>query len=174
MRMRCLVCSDIHGSLSAAEKLVEGFFAEKCDLLILLGDVLYHGPRNPLPVRYNPQGVAAKLNKIAAKIVACRGNCDSEVDQMLLSFPIMADSALVFDGGRRIFATHGHIRSPENLPPLAPGDIFLSGHTHIQGVQRTDGGILLCNPGSASLPKGESPPGFAILEDGTASLRALD
>ncbi len=171
--MKYFICSDIHGSVLAVEKLVENFYKLECDKMILLGDVLYHGPRNPLPQEYEPKVVAKKLNLLADRIIACRGNCDSEVDQMILDFPMLADNALICDNGIRIFATHGHIYSPQKMPPLCSGDIFLYGHTHVQKLEKTGNGITLCNPGSPSLPKENSPSGFAVLVEGKLVLHEL-
>jgi putative phosphoesterase len=134
----------------------------KCDGMLLLGDILYHGPRNPLPPGHNPQKVFELLNAHSEKIIACRGNCDAEIDQMVLDFPIMSDYCLVVDGTRKLFVTHGHIWSPENLPQLRRGDIFFSGHTHIQTLETNGDGIIICNPGSVSLPKDKTPAGFAV------------
>jgi putative phosphoesterase len=162
--MKYLICSDIHGS---AERTVVSFEAMdkfQCDGMLLLGDILYHGPRNPLPPGHNPQKVFELLNSRSAQIIACRGNCDSEVDQMVLNFPVMSDYCLVVDGSRKLFVTHGHIWSPENLPHLNRGDIFFSGHTHVQTLERNDAGIIVCNPGSVSLPKDNSPAGFAVYD----------
>jgi len=162
--MKYLVCSDIHGSLSVVEKLVENFEKFNCDMIILLGDIVYHGPRNPIPESYNPKKVVEKLNIFADKIMACRGNCDSEVDQMLLNFPIMSDMNLIYDNGIKIIASHGHIYSPEKLPPMKKGNIFLCGHTHIHEIYENKDGIIICNPGSPTLPKNNSKSGFVFLE----------
>ncbi|MBO5137760.1 MAG: phosphodiesterase [Spirochaetaceae bacterium] len=171
--MKYFICSDIHGSAKYAHLLLEQYHLLCCQKLILLGDILYHGPRNPLPKDYNPKEVASLLNETAADIIACRGNCDSEVDQMILQFPMLSDYTLICHNGTRLFASHGHILSPEKLPPLCKGDIFLFGHTHIQILEENDQGIVLCNPGSPSLPKGGSAAGFALFQDGTLSLHNL-
>lgn len=171
--MRYLICSDIHGSRTAVEKLVENFRFFNCDMMILLGDVLYHGPRNPLPENYEPKAVAEILNRFSGHIVACRGNCDSEVDQMMLAFPMLCDTALVCDSGKRFLISHGHIYSPEKLPPLCAGDVFLFGHTHVPRLEINDRGVVLCNPGSPSLPKNGALPGFALLETSTPDCAAV-
>lgn len=169
--MKYLICSDIHGSEICARAIADQFCAQKCDFIILLGDILYHGPRNPLPVGHNPQGVVTILNQFASKIIACRGNCDAEVDQLLLKFHLMSDYALVVDNGVRLFCTHGHIFTPDNAQNC---DVFLSGHTHVQVLQKNNDGILICNPGSTSLPKENSPAGFAVYEDRTITLYEID
>jgi putative phosphoesterase len=171
--MKLLICSDIHGAAGAAKALVEQADALACDAIVFLGDLLYFGPRNSLPGGHNPALTAEVFNSRAGRIIACRGNCEAEVDQMLLKFPISSDYALIYDGKQRIFATHGHIYNPDHLPPLARGDIFLYGHTHIQTLAVNDEGIVLCNPGSPSLPKGGSPAGYAIYNDGRLELRTL-
>ncbi|MDR1399340.1 MAG: phosphodiesterase [Treponema sp.] len=171
--MKLLICSDIHGAAGVAKALVEQADALACDAIVFLGDLLYFGPRNSLPEGHNPALTAEVFNKRAERIIACRGNCEAEVDQMVLKFPISSDYALIYDGKRRIFATHGHIYSPECLPPLARGDMFLYGHTHIQTLVENDEGIILCNPGSPSLPKRGSPSGYAIYDAGRLELCAL-
>lgn len=172
--MKYFVCSDIHGSFSAARRLVDYCTALACNKIILLGDILYHGPRNPLPEGYNPKETASLLNTCKKDIIACRGNCDSEVDQMMLEFPIMCDTAFICDNGVRILCSHGHVFSPEKLPPMGSGDVFFSGHTHIQQLARTPDGITLCNPGSPVLPKGKSAAGFAVYESGRICLYNMD
>lgn len=169
--MKYLICSDIHGSYSACEKIIEQFHALNCDFIILLGDILYHGPRNPLPDGHDPQKVCELLNKHKDKIIACRGNCDAEVDQMVLQFPFMQNYSLILDDGIKIFCTHGHLYSPqdENLQY----DIYFSGHTHIQVLERNHTS-LICNPGSTSLPKASSSAGFAVYENGTVTLHDID
>lgn len=170
--MKLLIASDIHGSAFWCRKLMEAWEAEAADKLVLLGDVLYHGPRNPLPRDYAPQEVAALLNEMAERIVAVRGNCDSEVDQMVLSFPCRAESAVVLDAqARTIFCTHGHLHAPDAPPPLPAGSAFLSGHTHIKGIEER-GGITFVNPGSVSLPK-DGTNSYAVYEDGRFALKEL-
>lgn len=168
--MRYLILSDIHGSLPALEQALTIFEHEHCDMLCLLGDILNYGPRNGLPKGLNPQGIAEKLNSMADKIIAVRGNCDSEVDQMLLRFPIMADYALLVDEGKRLLLTHGHIFNTEN-PPMAVEAIFC-GHTHLWKLERI-GQMAVCNTGSPTFPKGGNPPSLAIYEAGKISLRTL-
>ena len=163
--MKLLIVSDIHGSETAAIKAVEMFKKENCEYMLLLGDVLYHGPRNPLPEGHNPKGVAESLNSIKDKIISVRGNCDADIDQMLLEFPCMADYLLLVDGKNRIFATHGHIYSPENLPKLYGLSFFFSGHTHVSEISKK-GDLTICNPGSCALPKDGKAPSVAIYDNG--------
>ncbi len=171
--MKILIVSDIHGSLPALERVLEVYDAERCDLLCLLGDILNYGPRNGLPEGLDPAGIVEALNARADHIVAVRGNCDSEVDQMLLKFPLMADYALVCDGTRRLFLTHGHIYNMENLPEGV--DYFFYGHTHLPHFTLQNGGSLaVCNTGSPTFPKGGNPPTFVIYDDGDVSFRTLD
>jgi putative phosphoesterase len=170
--MKLFIASDIHGSLSAAELTIEQFERSGADWLILLGDLLYHGPRNPLPDTYNPSRVAECLDKYASRIIAVRGNCDSEVDQMMLSFPIMAGWQQIIDGKRRYFLTHGHEYGPENLPRLNADDVLIYGHTHLPRAERL-GGIYYFNPGSVSLPKGGYPASFGILSDNQLQVFSL-
>ncbi len=171
--MKYMILSDIHGSETHLRHMLHLFEEKQYDFLILLGDILYHGPRNPLPEGHNPQGVAQLLNAYASKIIACRGNCDAEVDQMLLNFPCLGDYALVIDNGIRLFATHGHIYNPENLPPFEGKNIFLYGHTHLFELKKQEN-ILICNPGSVSLPKENRPHTYAVYENATLSVYTRD
>ncbi len=160
-----MIASDIHGAAGFCQSLLDAFDREGADRLLLLGDILYHGPRNDLPEGYNPRGVIALLNERRDLLLCVRGNCDTEVDQMVLDFPVMADYALLEINGRRIYATHGHVFHPDHLPPLRPGDVLLFGHTHIP--TRTErNGILCLNPGSVSIPKQNSPHGYMLLTGG--------
>lgn len=169
--MKIVIASDVHGSAAWCRRLLEAIEQEAPDQVILLGDLLYHGPRNPLPDEYAPAEVAAMLNGLAGRITAVRGNCDAEVDQMLLDFPCMADSALVVDGATRLFCTHGHVFSPEQPPALPEGSLFLSGHTHVK-VNEVRDGIRFVNPGSVSLPK-DGTHSFAVYEGGVVTLKEL-
>lgn len=163
--MKYMIASDIHGSSKYCSKLIEAFESSHSDMLILLGDILYHGPRNDLPEEYSPKTVIDMLNGIADKLICIRGNCDSEVDQMVLNFPIMADYAVLSDNSkRRIYMTHGHIYGPDNMPKLHAGDVILSGHTHIP-MHEIRNGILCVNPGSVSIPKNGSDHSYIILEN---------
>lgn len=170
--MKLCIASDIHGSQTATKKIVKVFKEENCDYLLLLGDILYHGPRNPLPEGHNPQGVAEILNSVKESIIAVKGNCDAEIDQMLLEFPCMGEYTMIVDGSRKIFATHGHTYSPENLPKLHGISYFFSGHTHISYVEKR-GDLTLCNPSSASLPKDGKDPSVAIYENGNIKIVPL-
>ncbi len=171
--MKILVASDIHGSALFCQKLVDRFEKERADKLLLLGDILYHGPRNDLPDEYAPKKVIDMLNKIKDKIICVRGNCDTEVDQMVLEFPILADYCLVLLGERTFFATHGHVYNEQKLPPLQKGDVLLNGHTHIPKCTEHDDYIYM-NPGSVSIPKENSAHGYMLLSENTAEWKTLD
>ena len=170
--MKFVIASDIHGSLSACRNLLAAFEKEGADRLILLGDLLYHGPRNPLSDEYNPGEVAKLLNEHASDILCVRGNCDAEVDQMLLSFPITADYAAMPVGSHLVFMTHGHLFGKDRLPPVKKGDVYLSGHTHVPVLAVKDG-VLYANPGSAGLPKNGSESGYLLLDDETFFLKNM-
>ena len=145
--------------------MLAAFEREKADRILLLGDILYHGPRNDLPRDYAPKEVIELLNPLSSKLLCVRGNCDTEVDQMVLSFPILADYAVIPVGDRLIYATHGHKFGEDNPPPLSHGDILLCGHTHVPKC--TDhGNFVYLNPGSVSIPKEDSHRGYMTLEDG--------
>lgn len=161
--MKWMIASDIHGSEYYCRQLLKAYDTEKAERLLLLGDILYHGPRNDLPKGYAPKKVIGMLNARRQDIVCVRGNCDTEVDQTVLEFPILADYCVIADGKRLIYATHGHIYNEQKLPPLHRGDILLHGHTHIPKCAEHDGYICL-NPGSVSIPKEESRHGYMILE----------
>ena len=162
--MKLLIASDIHGSAYFCRALLEAYDREGADKLLLLGDILYHGPRNDLPLEYDPKAVIALLNERKDDILCVRGNCDSDVDQMVLQFPIMADYAVLFAGGRLIYATHGHVHNSTNLPPLAAGDILLHGHTHVPTFEEYPTHTYV-NPGSVSIPKEGSPNSYLLLTD---------
>lgn len=164
--MKIMIASDIHGSALWCGQLLEAFHREQADRLLLLGDILYHGPRNDLPEGYAPKAVIEMLNGEKDKIFCVRGNCDTEVDQMVLQFPILADYCLLTAGSRLIYATHGHNHNREALPPLQPGDILLHGHTHIPTWDLFGQDNLCLNPGSVSIPKAGSLRGYMLL-DGT-------
>ena len=163
--MKWLIASDIHGSAHYCKELLRVFEEEKADRILLLGDVLYHGPRNRLPDAYDPQTVISLLNHRKDDILCVRGNCDTEVDQMVLEFPIMAEYAILADGDRMVFATHGHKWNEKNLPPHHKGDILLHGHTHIAECVDT-GDMIIMNPGSTTIPKGDSVNGYMLMEHG--------
>ena len=170
--MKIMIASDIHGSAYYCRQLLELFAQERADKLLLLGDLLYHGPRNPLPAEYNPKEVAALLNARKQQILCVRGNCDGEVDQMMLEFPILADYCILSAGARMIFATHGHHYNETHLPLLQSGDVLLHGHTHIPGLEKRDN-YIYANPGSVTLPKQNSPRSYLLLEDNVLTLKDL-
>ncbi len=172
--MKYLIASDIHGSSEYCKQLLEAYKAEKADRLILLGDILYHGPRNNLPVEYAPKSVIEMLNAIKDEILCVRGNCDTEVDQMVLDFPILADYAIITVGNRMIYATHGHNYNMTNIPPMKKGDILLHGHTHIPKCIEFGNGLLYCNPGSVSIPKEGSPNSYILLDGVKMQWKSLD
>ena len=163
--MKWLIASDLHGSAHYTRLLLDTFAREKADRLLLLGDILYHGPRNDLPCEYAPKEVIALLSPLKDRILCVRGNCDTEVDQMVLPFPILADYAVLPVGDRLVYCTHGHIYHGTHLPPLTPGDILLHGHTHVPLCERRED-VTILNPGSVSIPKENSWHGCMTLEDG--------
>ncbi|MBR1423033.1 MAG: phosphodiesterase [Ruminococcus sp.] len=163
--MKLFIASDIHGSALWCRKMLAAFEQSGAEKLLILGDILYHGPRNDLPDEYDPKAVISLLNPIKNRILCVRGNCDTEVDQMVLDFPILAEYAYICIDGLRIFATHGHKFNCENLPPLSEGDILLHGHTHIPVVKNC-GSYTYINPGSVSIPKEGSAHSCILLERG--------
>ena len=171
--MKVLIASDIHGSAFFCRQLMEAWDREKPDRVILLGDLLYHGPRNDLPEGYAPKEVITLLNERRESLLCVRGNCDTEVDQMVLQFPILADYAWLYLDGVSIFATHGHVYNTKHLPPLRQGDILLHGHTHVPAWEEGDG-FLYLNPGSVSIPKEESPHSYMTLQNGCFRWKTLD
>ncbi len=171
--MKILVASDIHGSYYYLKQLMVQIQKENPDKILLLGDLLYHGPRNELPKEYSPKDVIPLLNGLKEKIICVRGNCDAEVDQMVLDFPILADYTTISLGNITIFATHGHLFSKEKMPPLNKGDIYLQGHTHVPMCEEFMG-VTLMNPGSVSIPKENSHHGFITIENGTFLFKDLD
>lgn len=162
--MKLMIVSDIHGSAYYCEKMLAAYQKEKADKLLILGDILYHGPRNDLPEGYNPKAVIEMLNNIKEEILCVRGNCDTEVDQMVLKFPIMAEYCILYMENRMIFATHGHVFNKEHLPMLKKGDILLNGHFHIPKCEKFKDYIYM-NPGSVSIPKENSEHSYMIMED---------
>ena len=166
-----MFASDIHGSAWYCRRLLEEYRRSGADRLILLGDLLYHGPRNDLPREYAPKEVIAMLNALKAEICAVRGNCEAEVDQMVLEFPVMADYALLALNGLTFYATHGHVYNQEHLPPMKAGDILIHGHTHLLKAEPA-GSVYVLNPGSVSIPKGGNPASYAVLEE--KQFRILD
>ena len=163
--MKLMIASDLHGSSYYCKKVLDTFRQEQADRLLLLGDILYHGPRNDLPKDYDPKAVIAMLNEHKDELFCVRGNCDTEVDQMVLPFPIMADYAVLPLGRRLMYCTHGHHFNRDVLPPMQPGDILLYGHTHVPLLDVTDERVCL-NPGSVSIPKENSWHGYMTLENG--------
>lgn len=171
--MKFLIASDLHGSAYYTRQLVSAFASEAADRLILLGDILYHGPRNDLPRDYAPKEVIALLSPLKDRILCVRGNCDTEVDQMVLPFPLMADYAVMPVGKRLCYMTHGHVFNNAHLPPLVPGDMLLHGHTHVPACQEHPTHVYL-NPGSVSIPKEGSRHGYMTLEDGVFLWKDFD
>ncbi len=163
--MKFLICSDIHGSAYYCQKLLEKIAAEKPNKVMILGDILYHGPRNDLPREYAPKRVIEMLNPLKDMLLCVRGNCDTEVDQMVLTFPVLGDYAVIPVGERLIYATHGHNYNENNLPPLSKGDILLNGHTHISKCTEHESYVYM-NPGSVSIPKEDTPHSYMTLEKG--------
>ena len=181
--MKYLLFSDIHGCLPTLEKVLDFFEKEKCDMMCIMGDIINYGPRNRIPEGIDPKGIVERLNALADKIVAVRGNCDAEVDQMLLDFPIMETYALLVDNGKRYLLTHGHIYNKENMPK-GPYDAIIYGHSHLWELSHVEVPSSLegkepicravCNTGSITFPKGGNPPTFATLEDGKFTMYHLD
>lgn len=172
--MKIMIASDIHGSAFYCRELLAAFEREQADKLLLLGDILYHGPRNDLPKEYAPKEVIALLNAMKNKILCVRGNCDTEVDQMVLEFPILADYCILYAGERMIYATHGHSFNMASLPPLQTGDILLHGHTHIPAWTEFGEDNLYLNPGSVSIPKEGSAHGYMVLDGTTVKWKNLE
>jgi len=171
--MKLFFMADIHGSLYYAKKAIDAFQREHADYIVILGDVLYHGARNPLPLEYNPKEVAQVLNALSDKIIAVRGNCDSEVDEMVLDFPIMATYSFVLYQERRLFLTHGHVYNEDNLPKLKAGDVLFYGHTHVPKAEKRQD-IYIINPGSITFPKSDAPHSYGILENDIFKIMDLD
>lgn len=171
--MKLFFISDIHGSFYFLEKAMEQYKKENGDYIVILGDELYHGARNPLPEGYDPKEVAKLLNSYGDKIIAVRGNCDSEVDEMVLEFPMMATYSVIFHGGKRLFLTHGHLYDGGNSLKLNKGDVLIYGHTHIPVAEVRDG-IGYINPGSISMPKENNPNSYGVLEGDIFRIKDLD
>lgn len=170
--MKYLIVPDIYGSLSALEQVLAFYREQQCGMLCILRDILNYGPRNGIPQGLDPKGIAERLNAMAGEIVAIRGNCESEVDQMLLDFPILSDYALLVDNGKRFFLTHGHIYNEDRLPK-GRLDCLLYGHTHRWKLERTEHTVV-CNTGSITFPKDGNVPIFAVYCDGALSVHRLD
>lgn len=172
--MKYLIASDIHGSALYARQLLSAYRQEGADMLLLLGDLLYHGPRNSLPESYSPKEVIELLNGFPDRIACVRGNCEAEVDQMVLDFPVLAEYCLLETRGHVVFATHGHKYTLDAPPALKPGDVLLHGHTHVPAKVQSPAGWWYLNPGSVSIPKGNSARGYMTLEDGLFIWKYLD
>ena len=174
--MKYFIASDLHGSAYYCRLMMDAFAREKADRMLLLGDVLYHGPRNDLPKDYAPKECIAMLSTLKDRIFGVRGNCEADIDQVVLPFPMSADYALLTLDDRLIFATHGHLYHENHLPPLKPGDILLHGHTHIKEMRRIgeNGEFLYLNPGSLSIPKDDERHSYMIWEDHTFTIKELD
>ena len=171
--MKYLIASDLHGSAHFCRAMLAAAEREQADRIVLLGDLLYHGPRNNYPEEYDTRAVTALLNGVKDKPLCVRGNCDSEVDQMVLEFPVLAEYAFLEADGLHIFATHGHNYGPDRIPPLCPGDYLLCGHIHLP-VCRKMGEITYLNPGSLSLPKEGTPHSYMTLENGVFTWHDLN
>lgn len=176
--MKYFIASDIHGSAYYCRQMLDAFAREQADILLLLGDILYHGPRNDLPKEYNPKAVIAMLNPLKDNILCVRGNCEAEVDQMVLDFPVLADYAFLVEGSIRVFATHGHLYNESHLPPLAGGTILLHGHTHVPVCRHHEeteehAAYTYMNPGSVSIPKENSHHGYMIWEGASFTWKDL-
>ena len=171
--MKLFFISDIHGSQLNLNKAIECFHKENADKIVILGDVLYHGPRNPLPDEYNPAEVANLLNKYKDKIIAVRGNCDSEVDQMIIEYPMMETYTMIQLENCAFFLSHGHIFNPDELPPLNDGDIFAFGHIHLP-IAEKQGSTFIFNPGSISLPKEGNPKSYGLFENNTLYVKTFN
>ena len=158
--MKLFIASDIHGSAHFAELMLSEFDKSGADRLVLLGDILYHGPRNDLPADYSPKRVAEMLNKYADRIISVRGNCEAEVDSLMLDFTVTSDYGVIFDGIGSLYLSHGH----RTVPKMPYGSFYITGHTHIPH-DYTENGVRYLNPGSVSIPKNDSPHSVIIYED---------
>lgn len=171
--MKYMFASDVHGSAYFCRKMLEAYREEGAERLVLLGDLLYHGPRNALPKEYAPKEVIAMLNDKKDEIYTVRGNCEAEVDQMVLEFPVLADYCVLVIEGKTFFATHGHVYNTDHLPPLKKGDILIHGHTHVLKAENM-GDYIWLNPGSVSIPKEGNPHTYAVLENGLFEIKDFD
>ena len=172
--MKILICSDIHGDLDSMERILGAYREQRADKILILGDLLYHGPRNDLPATYDPKAVIKLINENKNSILSVRGNCDTEVDQMVLELPIMADYIMLYLDGLTVLATHGHIHNTATPPPLGKGDILLHGHTHIFTSEKFGDDNTYLNPGSAAIPKGGNPRTYMIYENRCFTVKDLD
>ena len=172
--MKLMFASDLHGSLFFCSKLMEAYRKENPDKLILLGDLLYHGPGNGLTKDYDTLKVTEMLNSVKDSLICTRGNCDADVDQLVLEFPIMSDYSTIYLDGRMLFLTHGHIYNENNLPYLSSGDIIIHGHTHVPKIESIGNGIIYMNPGSVSAPRQNSRNTFMIYENHEFKIKDFD
>jgi len=172
--MKILIASDIHGDAERTERLLEIYKECGAERLLLLGDILYHGPRNALPAGYAPARVAELLNAMSGEIICVRGNCDAEVDSMVLKFPIMSEFAVVETDGVRMVASHGHHYNAANPPALAKGDVLLGGHTHVPHIEEFGDENIFLNPGSLSIPKEDSACSYILYENREFAFITLD
>lgn len=171
--MKYMFASDVHGSAYYCRLMLEKYKEEQAERLVLLGDLLYHGPRNDLPKEYAPKEVIAMLNDKKDEIYTVRGNCEAEVDQMVLEFPVLAEYCVLVIEGKTFFATHGHVYNTDHLPPLKKGDILIHGHTHVLKAENM-GDYIWLNPGSVSIPKEGNPHTYAVLENGLFEIKDFD
>ena len=170
--MKLFIASDIHGSAFYLEKMLKAYEKENADMIVLLGDILYHGPRNDLPKDYNPKKVIEKLNLVAKDIICVKGNCDTEVDQMVLDFPIMQETSLIFADGLKIYLNHGHERQTLEKS-ISNGSVLICGHTHVP-LAKEENGYWYLNPGSVSIPKENSEHSYLVYENKTFTWKTLD
>lgn len=173
MNMKVFIASDIHGSAYWCKRMLDAVEREGADRILLLGDLLYHGPRNDLPLEYAPKQVISMLNGVKDRILCVRGNCDTEVDQMVLEFPIMAEWGWLMLGGRSVLATHGHKLDGAGCPALRPGDLLLCGHTHVPACE-SRGDYTYINPGSVSIPKENSQQSYILATDDLLEWKTFD
>ena len=172
--MKLMIASDIHGDADTAARLIEAYKDSGAEKLLILGDILYHGPRNDLPAGYAPKKLIELLNPIADELICVRGNCDTEVDQMVLNFPILADYAILCLDGLTVYATHGHKYNPTTPPPMKKGEILLTGHTHIPAAESFGNGNFYINPGSVTIPKENSEKSYILYENREFVFYSLD
>ena len=161
---KIMIASDLHGDADCCRAMLDTYAASGADELLLLGDLLYHGPRNDLPAGYRPKEVIAMLSAMEKPPICVRGNCEAEVDQMVLNFPCLSEYAQLMADGKLFYLTHGHHKNPQDLPVLPEGSIFLYGHTHVK-FDQVVGGIRCLNPGSVSIPK-DGSNSCMVYEDG--------
>ena len=171
--MKFLIASDIHGSAYYCDLLLKAIETEKADRVLILGDILYHGPRNDLPKGHNPKEVARLLNEYKDEILCVKGNCEAEVDQLMLEFPVLAEYAIFFIDNKTLFLTHGHHYNPDNPPSFAKGSVLINGHTHISAIEENEN-FLYLNPGSVSLPKGNGINSYIVYENNIFTLKSLN